>query len=157
VREILAVMTDIAPELAVLGPEGGLGNASLWVRDAPLDEVRGALLATAGLVERIEESRRVIRRAGGAETTPVPVASSGPERKLSLRPEDVDMLDFDFAGVASAGAGYAAFGYAPTGRLYAYRPGAKLADAVVRAVNPTDLELETDAGRVRLLLPPLPR
>ena len=63
------------------------------------------------------------------------------------------MLDFDFAGVGSAGTGYAAFAYAPTGRLYAYRVGDKLADATVRAVNATDVELETEEGRVRLLLP----
>jgi hypothetical protein len=155
VREVLAVMTDMDPGLAVLGPEGGLGSASLWVADAPLLDVRNALLAVSGLVERIEEDRRVVRRATATDAPAVPVASSQTGRKLALRSEDIDLLDFDFVGVASAGAGYAAFAYAPTGRLHHYRVGDKLADAKLRAVNATDVELDTDEGRVRLLLPPL--
>jgi hypothetical protein len=156
VREILAVMTDIEPALATLGPEGALGSASLWISDAPLVDVRGALLAAADLVERIEEGRRVIRRPSAVDGPVFPVAGA-PARRLALRPQDVDVLDFDLAGVASGGAGYAAFAYAPTGRLHAYKPGEKLADAIVRAVNASDVELEADEGRLRLLLPPLSR
>jgi hypothetical protein len=157
VREILAVMTDMDPALAVLGPEGGLGSASLWVANAQLVEVRNALLATTGLVERFEEGRRVVRRAGAAESQVHPVGGGAAPRKLALSASDLDLLDFDFVGVATAGAGYAAFAYAPTGRLHAYRPGDKVADGVVRAVNATDVELETDEGRIRLLLPAIAR
>ena len=157
VREILAVMTDMDPALAVLGPDGALGSASLWVANAPLVDVRSALLATTGLVERFEEGRRVVRRAGSGESPVYPVAGGATSRKLALSASDLDLSDFDFVGVATAGAGYAAFAYAPTGRLHAYRPGDKLAEGVVRAVNATDVELETDEGRIRLLLPPLSR
>jgi hypothetical protein len=157
VREILAVMTEIEPALAALGPQGFLGRASLWIADAPIGDVRAALLDAAALVERIEEGRRVIRRPVSLEDPVFPVASDPPDRKLVLRPEDVDILDFDFAGVATGGQGYVAFAYAPTGRLQAYRPGARLADATMRAVNATDVELETEEGRVRLSLATLPR
>lgn len=157
VREILAVMTEIEPALAALGPEGHLGSASLWIADAPLAEVRSALLATADLVERIEDGRRVIRRRGAPDAPIFPVAGEPSARKLALRPQDVDVLDFDLAGVATGGAGYAAFAYAPTGRLHQYKPGEKLADALIRAVNATDVELQADEGRLRLMLPPLSR
>jgi hypothetical protein len=150
-------MTEIDPALAVLGPPGHLGNASLWIGDAPLADVRSALLAAADFVERIEDGRRVIRRPGAAVAQVFPVARELPERRLALRPQDVDVLDFDLAGVASGGAGYAAFSYAPTGRLHQYKPGEKLADAIVRAVSASDVELAADEGRIRLLLPPLSR
>ena len=99
----------------------------------------------------------MIRRPVSLEDPVFPVAGQPPDRKLVLRPEDVDMLDFDFAGVATGGQGYVAFAYAPTGRLQAYRIGAKLADATVRAVSATDVELDTEEGRIRLALPPLSR
>jgi hypothetical protein len=51
VREILAVMTEIEPALAALGPQGFLGRASLWISDAPIGDVRAALLEAASLVE----------------------------------------------------------------------------------------------------------
>jgi hypothetical protein len=38
-----------------------------------------------------------------------------------------------------------------------YRVGDKLADASIRAVNSTDVELDTDEGPLRLLVPSLPR
>lgn len=154
-REVLAVMTEIEPAFAALGPQGPLGRASLWIADAALADVRAVLLDAAGLQERLEEGRPVIRRPGALEDPVFPVAAEAPDRKLALRPQDVDLLDFDFAGVATGGAGYVAFAYAPTGRLHQYKPGEKLADAVVRAVNATDVELETDEGRLRLVLPPL--
>jgi hypothetical protein len=49
-----------------------------------------------------------------------------------------------------------AFAYAPTGQLYAYRAGDRLADGVVRAVESTDVLLETEEGPLRIPLPALP-
>jgi hypothetical protein len=66
------------------------------------------------------------------------------------------VLEFQLAGVASAGESFVAFAYAPTGQLYAYRPGDRLADGVVRAVESTDVLLETEEGPLRLPLPALP-
>jgi hypothetical protein len=48
-----------------------------------------------------------------------------------------------------------AFAHAPTGQLHAYRPGDRLADGIVRAVQTTDVLLETEEGPLRIALPPL--
>ncbi len=157
VREILAVMTDIEPTLAALGPQGGLGRVSLWASDALLLEARAALLDAAGLLERLEEARRVVRRPASLEDAVFPVASAPLERRLALRAQDLNVMDFEMAGVGSNGSGFVVFTYAPTGRLLAYRAGDKLADATIKAINSTDVELDTEEGPLRLLVPGLPR
>jgi hypothetical protein len=156
VRDLLAGMADVDASLATLGPPGFLGRVSVWTKDAPLVAVRSAVLDTVGLTERTEEDRRVVERRGGGGEAPVPVARAGPEPRLSLRREELTVLEFQLAGVASAGESFVAFAHAPTGQLYAYRPGDRLADGIVRAIETTDVLLETEEGPLRLPLPPLP-
>jgi hypothetical protein len=156
VRDLLAAMADVDPSLAALGPPGFLGRASLWTKDAPLGAVRAALLESAGLSERIEEERRVIEGRSGTSEAPVPVARSAPEPRLALRREELTVLEFQLAGLASAGDAFVAFAYSPTGQLHAYRAGDRLVDAQIRAVESTDVLLETDEGPLRVPLPPLP-
>jgi hypothetical protein len=156
VRDLLAGMADVDPALATLGPPGFLGRVSVWTKDAPLAAVRAAVLDTVGLAERTEEDRRVVERRDGGGDAPVPVARTLPEPRLSLRREDLTVLEFQLAGVASAGESFVAFAHAPTGRLCAYRPGDRLADGIVRAIETTDVLLETEEGPLRLPLPPLP-
>ena len=156
VRDVLAAMAEVDPQLAALGPPGFLGRASVWTRDAPLGAVRAALLESAGLCERIEEERRVLAGRSGTLEAPVPVARADPEPRLALRREELTVLEFQLAGVASAGDAFVAFAYSPTGQLYAYRAGDRLADAQVRAVESTDVLLETDEGPLRIPLPLLP-
>jgi hypothetical protein len=155
VRELLAVMTDIDPALASLGPPGFLGRLSVWASGVPLLELRAEVLDAVGLVERIEEDRRVLERATGSAQPPEPVAGSGADRRLQLRPEDLAVLEFEPAGVASNGSGWLAFAYSPTGQLHAYRVGDRLADAIVRSIESTDVVLETSEGPLRLALPPI--
>jgi len=156
VRDVLAAMAEVDPQLAVLGPPGFLGRASVWTRDAPLGAVRAALLESAGLVERLEEERRVLVGRTGTMDAPVPVARAAPEPRLALRREELAVLEFQLAGVASAGGAFVAFAYSPTGQLHAYRVGDRLVDAQIRAVESTDVLLETDEGPLRIPLPPLP-
>ena len=156
VRDLLAGMADVDAGLAALGPPGFLGRVSVWTRAAPLLAVRSAVLDAAGLTERIEEDRRVVERRSGPSDAPAPVARGGPEPRLALRPEQTTVSEFQLAGVASAGESFIAFAYAPTGRLHAYRPGDRLADGVVRAVESTDVLLDTEEGPLRIPLPPLP-
>jgi hypothetical protein len=156
VRDILAGMADVDPALASLGPPGFLGRVSVWTRDAPLVAVRSAILDAAGLTERLEEDHRVVERRSGASETPVPVDRSAPEPRLALRREELTVEEFRLAGVAVSGEERFAFAYAPTGRMYAYRPGDRLADGVVRAIETTDVLLETEEGPLRIALPPLP-
>ena len=105
-RELLAVMTDMEPGLAALGPPGSLGRFSLWAQDVPLLDLRAAVLEAAGLSEHFEEGRRILERKTGADEALAPVAGTSPERRLALAPEDLAVLEFELAGVASAGDGY---------------------------------------------------
>jgi len=156
VRDLLAAGAELDPSLASLGPPGFLGRVSVFTRDAPLLAVRAAVLEAASLSERTEQDRRVLERKTGANEPPVPVARSGPEPRLALRPEELSLDEFDLAGVGSAGQGFLAFAYAPTGQLYAYAAGDRLADAIVRSVNADGVTLETGEGPLQLSLPPLP-
>ena len=156
VRDLLAGMADLDASLAVLGPPGFLGRVSVFSKDAPLLALRSAVLDAAFLTERAEEDRRVVEKRGGAGEAPAPVARSAPEPRLVLRREDLTVQELQLAGVAASGETFVAFAYAPTGQLYAYRAGDRLADGVVRAVESTDVLLETDEGPLRIALPPLP-
>ena len=155
VRELLAVMTDMEPGLAALGPAGSLGRVSLWARDVPVLDLRAAVLEGVGLHERIEEGRRILERKPGSEEALAPVAGTSPERRLALGPEDLAVMEFELAGLASGGNGWIAFVYSPTGTLNAYRPGDRLADGIVKSVESTDVVIETDEGPVRFTIPPL--
>jgi hypothetical protein len=156
VRDVLAAMAEVDASLAALGPPGFLGRTSVFTKDAPLGAVRAVMLDAAGLSERIEEDRRVLQGRTGTLEAPVPVARSRPEPRLALRREELTVLEFQLAGVASAGESFVAFAYSPTGQLYAYRAGDRLVDGLVRAVESTDVLLETDEGPLRVPLPPLP-
>jgi len=153
VRELLAVMSDIDPELAVLGPPGYLGRVSLWASNVPLLPLRAGLLAASNLVERVEGDERILERPTGAGELPVAIARVAPEKRLTLRPDEVAMLEFELAGVASWGGRWLAFAYSPTGRLNSYAVGDRLADAVVQSIESTDVTLETSEGLLRLALP----
>ncbi len=157
VRELLAVMTDMEPSLAALGPPGFLGRVSLWARDVPVLDLRTAVLEAVGLSERMEEGRRVLERKTVAGETLAPVAGTTPERRLVLGPQDLAVMEFELAGLASAGDTWTAFAYSPTGVLNAYRPGDRLADGIIKSVESTDVVIETDDGLVRYPLAPLTR
>jgi hypothetical protein len=159
VRDVLALMSEADPGLVALGPPGFLGRASLWVRDASLVDLRGLLLASAGLGERVEEGQRILEPAGGASNGdgPVPVAARGDadEPRLVLGAHQLAVREFEVAGVASAGESWLAFAYSPTGTLHAYKPGDRLSDGSIKDVQSTDVLLETDDGALRVLVPPL--
>jgi hypothetical protein len=155
VRDVLAGMAEVDASLAALGPAGFLGRVSVWTKDVPLLAVRSAVLEAAGLTERIEGDRRVVARRSGPGEAPAPVARAGPEPRLVVGPGETTVNEFQLAGVAAAGESFVAFAYAPTGQLCAYRPGDRLADGVVRAVESTDVLLDTEEGPLRIALPPL--
>jgi hypothetical protein len=153
VRDLLGIMTDVDPDLAALGPPGFLGRLSVWASGVPIVELRAHLLNAVGLTERIEADRRVLESLTGAGAAPEPVARRGAERRLTVRPEELAVLEFNVAGVASDGRGWLAFAYSPTGQLHTYRSGDHLADGIVRGIQSTDVALETSGGLVRMALP----
>jgi hypothetical protein len=156
IRDILAAMTDADPSLASLGPPGFLGRVSVWARDTPLDVLRRAVLAAAGLTERVEEDRRILEKAGGSDESLVPVAGAPPDAQLVLRAQDLTVQEFDLAGLSSAGNGWVAYAYSSTGALHTYHVGDPLWDGAVKDIQSTDVELETDEGPLRVGLGPLP-
>jgi hypothetical protein len=150
-RDVLAVMTDMDASLAVLGPPGSLGRASVWAKDVPLLALRSALLELAGLKERTEEGRRLLERSAGSEETLVPVAATAAsERRLALKPQELSVSEFELAGLAARDDDWTALAYSPTGTLNAYRPGDRLADGTVRAIASTDALLDTEEGPLRV-------
>ena len=100
VRDVLAAMAEADASLASLGPPGYLGRVSVWTKDAPLGAVRAAVLDAAGLSEQAEDDRRILERRTGASDAPVPVARSGGEPRLALRPEDLTVRELELAGIA---------------------------------------------------------
>lgn len=138
--QILRVLKEADPTLAVEGSPGG--RASLWARSVPVSDLETAILGATGLTASRQE----------------PVADRDDEkeiigRRLVLRPQDLAFAEFSLAGLAYSGSEWIALAYSPTGALYAYRAGDRLADAVVAAVESTDVLLETEDGALRLALP----
>jgi hypothetical protein len=156
VRDLLAVMADIDPSLASLGPAGTLGRLSVWAKNTPAGALRTTMLAALGLAERLEDGHRIVERSGGGESLE-PIAGDPPDPRLQLRPSDLALSEFQPVGLATAGNGWIAFAYAPNGTLYSYRAGDRLADAVVKAVESTDVLLQTEEGDLRIPVPSLER
>jgi hypothetical protein len=83
------------------------------------------------------------------------VARAAPEPRLALGAGELTVLEFELAGIASGGSGFVAFAHSPTGQLLAYRPGDRLADGIVQAVESDEVVLETEEGPLHVALPPL--
>jgi hypothetical protein len=157
VRDVLAVMAEAHPPLAAMAPAGPLGRISLWTREAPATDVRAAVLQAAGLDERIAEEGRLLERAGGNAETLTPVAGAGVSRRLAMHADELAVEEFVLAGIALSAERRLAFAYSPTGALYAYAAGDRLANGLVQAIESTDVLLSTEEGPLRLVLPDLPR
>ncbi len=124
------------------GPPGLARPAGFPGTRQRVDEGRAALRAARGRARVVRRSRSAGGRTPHPRTAnrcrrsaPAPVASSGPEPRLALRREELTVHEFELAGVGAAGDRFVAFAYSPTGQLYAYAAGDRLADAVVRSVE----------------------
>lgn len=157
VRDVLAVLAEAHPPLSALAPAGPLGRISLWAREASASDIRAVVLQAAGLAERLSGEERLLERAGGTAETLGPLAGPGAARRLVMRPQELAVEEFELAGIALGADRRLALAYAPSGTLYAYRAGDRLANGVVEAVESTDVLLATEEGPLRLVLPDLPR
>lgn len=157
VRDVLAVMAEAHPPLAAMAPAGPLGRISLWTREAPATDVRALVLQASGLEERVVNEGRLLERPGGNAETLAPVAGPGVSRRLVMHPQELAVEEFVLAGIALSAEKRLAFAYSPTGALYSFGPGDRLANGLVEAVESTDVLLNTEEGPLRLVLPDLPR
>lgn len=142
--DVLAVLKEADPGFGFEGSPAG--RASLWTRDVAVADLKAAMLAASGLSEV-----RVEPPAGDDDKEP------GGGRRLVLRPQDLAVSEFTLAGLAHADSGWIALAYSPTGTLYAYRAGDRLGDGLVASVESTDVQLETEDGPLRILLPEIGR
>jgi hypothetical protein len=157
VRDVLSVMAEAHAPLAAMAPAGALGRISLWTREAPATDVRALVLQAAGLEERVVEEGRLLERPGGNAETLVPLAGPSISRRLVMRPQELAVEEFVLAGIALSAEKRLALAYSPTGALYSYATGDRLANGTVDAVESTDVLLNTEEGPLRLVLPDLPR
>jgi hypothetical protein len=159
VRDLLAVMGEAHPPLVSFAPPGPLGRVSLWAKDAAVIDLRAAVLHGASLSERVEGERRLVLRSAEGPAPPdvAPVTGIVAERRLVVRPQELAADEFQLAGLAQADGRWVAFVYSPTGDLYAYRSGDRLADATVNAIESTDVLLQTEEGPLRVPLPDMAR
>ncbi len=157
VRDILAVVAEAHAPLAAMAPAGPLGRISLWAREAPATDVRALMLQLAGLEERVAPEGRLLERPGGTAETLAPLGAAGGNRRLTMHPQELAVEEFELAGIALSGEKRLALAYAPSGALYSFKPGDRLANGLVEAVESTDVLLNTEEGPLRLVLPDLPR
>jgi hypothetical protein len=143
--DLLAVLKQADPGFGFEGSSAG--RASLWTRDVAVADLKSAVLIAGGLSEVRVESPA----SDGDDKEP----ALG--RKLVLRPQDLAVGEFTLAGVAHADGGWIALAYSPTGTLYAYRTGDRLGNGLVASVESTDVQLETEDGPLRILLPEIGR
>ena len=114
-------MTDIDPDLAALGPPGSWAASAsgpAGSRSSSCGRRSWTPRASPSGSRSTGVSWRALTGAGAA---PEPVARRGAERRLTVRPDELAVLEFDLAGVASDGRDWLAFAYSPTGQLHAYR------------------------------------
>jgi hypothetical protein len=139
--DLLGVIGDADPSLPP-PPRTAGGRLTLWATEVKLADVRAAVLQAA-------------RPAGAASTDgdPPPSPATTPERRLLVRADELSVSEFQLAGLATAGEGWIAFAYAPTGVLNAYRRGDRMADGVTSEVQSTDVLITTEEGPLRILLP----
>jgi len=137
VRDVLAALAEVDPSLATV-PRDVPGRISIWAREMPAADLRAAVMEAVGT-------------AASAEAPPPP--SPNAPRRLDLRPEELAVEEFEPAGLVASGGRWTALVYSPAGALYVYRPGDRLANGVVSAVESTDVLLQTEEGPLRIPLP----
>jgi hypothetical protein len=148
-----AATVAAAAARATWAPPGDLGRVSIWAKDTPVDALRAAVLEAAALTETTADDHRVVRPAGSTEGTPAPVTTGPVFRRLLLQPAALTTVELSLAGVALLPEGWTALAYSPSGALFRYKRGDRIADAAIAEVQSTDVLLETEEGPYRLVLP----
>jgi hypothetical protein len=155
-EDVLASLAEAEPAYAALGPLS-LPRISVFARDAPVGDIRRAVLLALRLVESREDNARVLRiPERSAEIGPI-AASSGP--RILFRARDLAVEEMGLVAVGRTGEESVAFVYSTLGELVALRSSDALADGVIAGVDANGLFIDTSEGPVRisLTLPAPPR
>jgi len=149
--------------LPILVPEGLKATATIFGTDVMWDQALDALIASAGLTYVIEGNRIFAGPAaavaaaghpGFVDVTRASQATAGDRREWwksfdfleKLGPEDLEL-----AGLGRASAGWTAYAFGPSGRLWTLSPGQSLAGASVKSVSSAGVTF--DAGGRALEVP----
>jgi hypothetical protein len=151
VRDVLAVLAEADPSLGGAGA-GAAGRLSVFASDVPAAVLAEAVRVAAGLPPR--EGTAPTAEAGSGTAGPGEARAAGADESSPLRvgPQEVSVHEFALAGLAQAAEAWMALAYSPTGTLYVYRAGDRLADGAVRAVESTDAVVDSEDGPLRFLL-----
>lgn len=148
-EEVLAAMAEAEPAYVALGPSD-LSKVSVFAREAPIDEVRRAVLAALDLDETREENARVLKaRGNGGDLGPVAATTSA---RVVFRARDLTVEEMALAGIGRSADEFVAFVYAPLGEVVALRLGETLADGVIAGLDANGVLIDTAEGPVRISL-----
>ena len=148
-EDILAALAEAEPAFVALGPSG-LSKPSVFAREAPVNDVRRAVLAALQLTESREEGARVLKFAEGTGGTG-PIAATANAR-IVFRARDLTVEEMALAGIGQSGGEFVAFVYGPLGEIVAIRLGETLADGVIAGLDANGVLVDTAEGPVRISL-----
>lgn len=148
-EDVLSAIAEAEPAFVSLGPPG-LSKVSVFAREAPIGELRRAVLAALHLEDMREDGVRVLRsptRPGepGAIT-------ASPNGRVFFRARDLAVDEMALAGIGRSGDEFVAFVYSPLGEIVALRVGDVLADGVIAAIEANAALVDTAEGPVRISL-----
>lgn len=148
-EDVLSTIAEAEPSYVSLGPPG-LPRLSVFAREAPITDLRRAVLAALRLDDLREDGVRVLRsptRPG----EPGPITAS-PGGRVFFRARDLAVDEMALAGIGRSGEEFVAFVYSPLGEIVALRVGDVLADGVIAAIDAAATLVDTAEGPVRISL-----
>ena len=148
-EDVLSAIAETEPDFVSVGPPG-LSRLSVFAREAPIAQLRRAVLAALHLEEVREDGVRVLRsptRPG----EPGPITAS-PNGRVFFRARDLAVDEMALAGIGRSGDESVAFVYSPLGEIVALRVGDVLADGVIAAIDANAALVDTAEGPVRISL-----
>lgn len=148
-EDVIAALVEAEPAYAALGPSG-LSKLSVFAREAPINDVRRAVLAALGLEETREENARLLRSQGSAGDVG-PIAATTPVRVV-FRAHDLTVDEMALAGIGRSADELVAFVYTPLGEVVALRLGDTLSDGVIAGLDANGVLIDTAEGPVRISL-----
>jgi hypothetical protein len=148
-EDVLSVIAEAEPGFVSLGPPG-LSKLSVFAREAPVGELRRAVLAALHL-EEVREDGVSVLRSPTRPGAPGPITAS-PNGRVFFRARDLAVDEMALAGIGRTGDEFVAFVYSPLGEIVALRVGDVLADGVIASLDANAALVDTAEGPVRISL-----